>query len=93
MIYFTRVVNFIGILFITLSVYFISLGKKIGWYFAVVTSASIGFVGYVMQFVRVDTLDFFLQGLMGSVFAVNLLIPAVRKTLIKQGDSEYEKRI
>ncbi|MGD9679017.1 MAG: hypothetical protein AB7V16_11805 [Vulcanibacillus sp.] len=93
MIYFTRVVNFIGILFITLSVYFISLGKKIGWYFAVVTSASIGFVGYIMQFVRVDTIDFFLQGLMGSIFAVNLLLPAVRKTLIKQGDSEYEKRI
>ena len=91
MLYFTRVVNFIGIIFITLSVYFISLGKKNGWYFAVVTSASIGFVGYVMQFVRVDTIDFFLQGLMGSIFAVNLLLPTVKNTLIRQGDGKYEK--
>lgn len=79
LLYVTRIINWLAIIFIFLVIYFIALNKKIGWYFAIIVSSSISFIGFVMQTVRTGTHDYLYQGLLGLAVVITLLLPSVKK--------------
>ncbi len=81
LLYLTRVIYWLAIIFVLLSIYFIALKKISGWYFAVIVTASTSFIGFVMQTVRTGTHDFLYQGLLASVILITLLLPPVKKRL------------
>ncbi len=83
LLYITRIINWLAIIFILIAIYFITIGRKIGWYFAIIVASSTSFIGFIMQTVRTDTHDFLYQGLMGLALLITLLLPTVKQRLFK----------
>lgn len=79
MLYITRTINWLAVIFILMAIYFISSKNKIGWYFAVIIAANTSLIGFVMQTVRTDTHDYLYQGLLALVLLITLLFPPVKK--------------
>ena len=81
-------VNWVAVIFLFISIPFIAMGKRKGWWLAVIPSITILMINVPTQFFRYKTLDYFY----GSILAVGVLIftmvPYFKKRLITEGAAE-----
>jgi len=76
-----RNIGWLSVIFLVAAIYLLALRKKSGWYAAMFGAANVGLIGFATATVRTATLDYFYQGIMGTLIVITLLIPAVRKHL------------
>ncbi len=75
-------VNWVAVIFLVMSIYFLSTGKRKGWWMAVIPSITILMINVPTQFFRTKTMDY----LYGSILAIGVLIftmvPYFKKRLL-----------
>ncbi len=76
-------VNWVAVIFLFMSIPLLAMGKRKGWWMAVISSITILMINIPTQFFRTKTLDYFY----GSILAIGVLIftmvPYFKKHLIK----------
>ena len=81
-------VNWVAVIFLFMSIPLLAMGKRKGWWFAIVPSITILMINVPTQFIRTKTLDYFY----GSILAIGVLIftmlPYFKKHLITEEDVE-----
>ncbi len=81
-------VNWVAVIFLFMSIPLLAMGKRKGWWFAIVPSITILMINVPTQFFRTKTLDYFY----GSILAIGVLIftmlPYFKKHLITDEDVE-----
>ncbi|RLD09707.1 MAG: hypothetical protein DRI56_03805 [Chloroflexota bacterium] len=77
-------VNWVAVIFLVMSIYFLSTGKRKGWWMAVIPSITILMINVPTQFFRTKTMDY----LYGSILAIGVLIftmvPYFKKRLLDE---------
>jgi hypothetical protein len=83
-------VNWVAVIFLFISIPLLAIGKRKGWWLAVIPSITILMINVPTQFFRTKTLDYFY----GSILAIGVLIftmvPYFKKHLITESVTEQE---
>jgi len=86
-------VNWVAVIFLFMSIPLLAMGKRKGWWMAVIPSITILMINIPTQFFRTKTLDY----LYGSILAVGVLIftmvPYFKKHLITESATEKEETL
>lgn len=83
-----RDISWLSLLLLLAAIYFLAMRTRVGWYLALFGAASAGLIGFATQFVRTATYDYLYQGLMGLAIVITLLIPAAKKRLVDDEETE-----
>lgn len=84
-------VNFISFLFCIIAIPLLAARKESGWYLGLAAGIAVTFVNFPTHFIRMETSDFFVAGLLGLLLTILLAVPACKKRLL-EGLSEDEAR-
>jgi hypothetical protein len=76
-----------GTICLILSILFLGMRKRAGWYLATIGGATTMLANYWTHLVRGTTSDYILGGTMGLVIVVLMLIPAVRERLFMEPEA------
>lgn len=79
-------VNWIAVIFLFMSIPLIAMGKRKGWWFAVVPSIAILMINVPTQFFRVKTLDYFYGAILAIGVLIFTVVPYFQKRLITDED-------
>jgi len=74
-------VMWLGTICIILSIFYLGLRKKVGWYLATIGGATTMFANFWVHLVRGTTSDYILGGSLGLVILILMLVPTIGKTL------------
>lgn len=84
-------VNFISFIFCIIAIPLLAAKKESGWYLGMAAGIAVTFVNFPTHFIRLETSDFFVAGMLGLLLTISLAVPAFKKRLL-EGSSEDEAR-
>lgn len=83
-------VMWLGTICVILSIHFLGMRKRSGWYLALIGGGTTLVANYYTHLIRGTTIDYLLGGTFGLIIVVLMLIPAVRDRLIDEPKGEPE---
>lgn len=81
-------VNWVAVIFLFMSIPLLAMGKRRGWWMAVISSITILMINVPTQFIRTKTLDYFYGALLAIGVLVFTLIPYFKKQLLEEKSPE-----
>lgn len=81
-------VNWVAVIFLFMSIPLLAMGKRRGWWMAVISSIAILMINVPTQFIRTKTLDYFYGALLAIGVLVFTLIPYFKKQLLEEKSPE-----
>jgi hypothetical protein len=76
-------VNWVAVVFLFMSIPWLAMGKRKGWWMAVISSIAILMINVPTQFIRTKTLDYFYGALLAIGVLVFTMLPYFKKHLLE----------
>lgn len=81
-------VNWVAVIFLFISIPLLAMGKRRGWWMAVISSIAILMINVPTQFIRTKTLDYFYGALLAIGVLIFTLVPYFKKQLLEEKSPE-----
>ena len=81
-------VNWVAVIFLFMSIPLLAMGKRRGWWMAVISSIAILMINVPTQFIRTKTLDYFYGALLAIGVLIFTLVPYFKKQLLEEKSPE-----
>ena len=81
-------VNWVVVIFLFMSIPLLAMGKRRGWWMAVISSIAILMINVPTQFIRTKTLDYFYGALLATGVLIFTLVPFFKKQLLEEKSTE-----
>jgi hypothetical protein len=81
-------VNWVAVIFLFMSIPLLAMGKRRGWWMAVISSIAILMINVPTQFIRTKTLDYFYGALLAIGVLIFTLVPFFKKQLLEDKSPE-----
>lgn len=81
-------VNWVAVIFLFMSIPLLAMGKRRGWWLAVISSIAILMINVPTQFIRTKTLDYFYGALLAIGVLIFTLVPYFKKQLLEEKSPE-----
>ncbi len=81
-------VNWVAVIFLFMSIPLLAMGKRKGWWMAVISSIAILMINVPTQFIRTKTLDYFYGALLAIGVLLFTVVPYFKKHLLEDETQE-----
>lgn len=81
-------VNWVAVIFLFMSIPLLAMGKRRGWWMAVISSITILMINVPTQFIRTKTLDYLYGSLLAIGVLIFILVPFFKKQLLEDKSPE-----
>jgi len=81
-------VNWVAVIFLFMSIPLLAMGKRKGWWMAVISSIAILMINIPTQFIRTKTLDYFYGALLAIGVLIFTVVPYFKKHLLEDETQE-----
>ncbi|MBN2119040.1 MAG: hypothetical protein JW730_20900 [Anaerolineales bacterium] len=81
-------VNWVAVIFLFMAIPLLAMGKRRGWWMAVISSIAILMINVPTQFIRTKTLDYFYGALLAIGVLIFTLVPYFKKQLLEDKSPE-----
>ncbi|MBN1449573.1 MAG: hypothetical protein JW963_01035 [Anaerolineales bacterium] len=80
-------VNWVAVIFLFMSIPLLAMGKRRGWWMAVLASCTILMINVPTQFIRTKTLDYFYGALLAIGVLIFTVVPFFKKHLLEENEA------